>query len=114
LGGQSERQQRTYLGSDPRSPRFPNIPNYREAGLGRFPISTWLGLFVPGETPNAIVARINGAVAKAINEPKVTEFLLSQAMEPNVTSADGFSHTINKQLEETGELIRKYKIPKMQ
>ena len=101
-------------GSEPRSPRFPNIPNYREAGLGSFAISTWLGLFAPAETPNAIVAQINAAVAKAINEPKVTEFLLSQGMEPYVTSPDEFSRTITRELEETGQLIRKYKIPKMQ
>jgi len=101
-------------GSDRRSPRFPSIPNYREAGLGDFPMSTWLGLFVPAETPNAIVAQINGALAKAINDPKVTEFLLNQGMEPNVTSADDFSRTIARELEETGQLVRKYKIPKMQ
>ena len=101
-------------GSDPRSPRFPNIPNYGEAGLGTFSISTWLGLFVPAETPNAILVQINAAVAKAINEPKVTEFLLNQGMEPYVTSADEFSRTITRELEETGQLIRKYKIPKMQ
>jgi tripartite-type tricarboxylate transporter receptor subunit TctC len=101
-------------GSDPRSPQFPNIPNYREAGLGSFPLSTWLGLFAPGETPNAIVAQLNGAVAKAINKPEVTEFLLNQGMEPNVTSADEFSRTIARELEESGQLIRKYKIPKMQ
>jgi tripartite-type tricarboxylate transporter receptor subunit TctC len=101
-------------GGDPRSPQFPNVPNYREAGLGTFPISTWLGLFVPGETPNAIVMQINAAVAQAINGPKVTQFLLSQGMEPHATSADEFSRTIASELEETGELIRKYKIPKMQ
>jgi len=101
-------------GSDPRSPQFPNIPNYREAGLGSFLLSTWLGLFAPGETPDAIVAQLNGAVAKAINEPKVTQFLHDQGMEPYVTGADEFSHMITGELEESGQLIRKYKIPKMQ
>jgi tripartite-type tricarboxylate transporter receptor subunit TctC len=101
-------------GSDPPSPQFPTIPNYREAGLGTFPISTWLGLFVPSETPNAIVAQINGAVAKALNEPKVAQFLLHQGMEPEVTSADKFLRIITRELEETGHLIRNYKIPQMQ
>ena len=99
---------------DPRSPQFPTVPNYREAGLGSFPISTWLGLFVPSQTPDAIVAQINGAVAKALNKPKVTDFLLHQAMEPEVTSADKFSRKITSELGETGQLIRKYKIPHMQ
>jgi tripartite-type tricarboxylate transporter receptor subunit TctC len=101
-------------GGEQRSPQFPNIPNYREAGLGSFPISTWLGLFVPSETPDAIVVQINGAVAKALNEAQLTEFLLRQGMEPDVTSADKFSRTITREREETGQLIRKYKIPRMQ
>lgn len=101
-------------GSEPRSPRFPNVPNYREAGLGSFAISTWLGLFAPAETPNVIVAQINASVGKAINEPKITEFLLSQGMEPYVTSAEEYSRMIAREIEETGQLIRKYNIPKMQ
>ena len=40
--------------------------------------------------------------------------LLNQGMEPYVTSADEFSRTITRELEVTGQLIRKYKIPKMQ
>jgi len=35
-------------------------------------------------------------------------------MEPNVTSADEYSQAIVKELEESSQLIRKYKIPKMQ
>lgn len=100
--------------SGPRSPQFPNIPNYREAGLGSFPVSTWLGLFMPGATPDAIVAQVNGAVAKAIGAPEVTEFLRREGMEPAVTSAYQFSRRIGKELEETGQLVRKYKIPKIQ
>ena len=101
-------------GSDPRSPRFADVPNYREAGLGDFPMSTWIGMFVPSETPDAIVTQLNAATAKAINAPPVTEFLLNQGMEPYVTSPDEFSRTIAREIEQTGELVRKYKIPKMQ
>jgi hypothetical protein len=35
-------------------------------------------------------------------------------MEPFVTSPDEFSRTIAREIEQTGELVRKYKIPKMQ
>jgi tripartite-type tricarboxylate transporter receptor subunit TctC len=101
-------------GSDPRSPRFADVPNYREAGLGDFPMSTWIGMFVPSETPDAIVTQLNAATAKAINAPAVTEFLINQGMEPYVTSPDEFSRTIAREIEQTGELVRKYKIPKMQ
>ena len=71
-------------------------------------------MFVPSETPDAIVTQLNAATAKAINAPAVTEFLLNQGMEPYVTSPDEFSRTIAREIEQTRELVRKYKIPKMQ
>lgn len=101
-------------GSDPRSPQFPDVPNYRQAGLGNFPLSTWLGLFAPAKTPDAIVTQINGALAKAIAAPKVTKFLIDQGMEPEVTSAAEFAATIAREREATGRLIGKFNIPKMQ
>lgn len=101
-------------GSDPRSPQFPDVANYRQAGLGDFPLSTWLGLFAPATTPDAVVTKINGAIAKAIAAPAVTRFLIDQGMEPEVTGAAEFARTIAREREATGRLIAKFNIPKMQ
>jgi tripartite-type tricarboxylate transporter receptor subunit TctC len=99
---------------DKRSAKLPNVPTYREGGLGDYPIVTWMGLFAPGETPDAIVTQLNAAFAKAITDPKVSEFLTNQIIAPKVTSAAQFAATIAKEREETGKIFRKYNIPKIQ
>jgi tripartite-type tricarboxylate transporter receptor subunit TctC len=42
-----------------RSPAFPDVPTVAESGLSGFDYDTWYGVFVPGRTPNAVIAQIN-------------------------------------------------------
>jgi tripartite-type tricarboxylate transporter receptor subunit TctC len=97
-----------------RSPLLPDVPIYAEAGLGNYPIHTWMGLFAPAETPDAIITQVNRVVGEAINEPKVTEFLVNQLIEPDVTSAPEFAAYVAHEREETGALLRRFNIPKIQ
>lgn len=97
-----------------RSAKLPDVPTYQEAGLGEYPIHTWIGLFAPGGTPDAIVDQVNRQTAEAINKPEVRNFLVSQIIEPAVTSAREFSDYVAHEREETGKLFRKYNIPKIQ
>jgi tripartite-type tricarboxylate transporter receptor subunit TctC len=97
-----------------RSPKLPDVPTYPEAGLGNYPIHTWMGLFAPADVPDAIVTQVNGVVGEVINTPKLTEFLVNQLIEPAVTSAPEFAAYVAKEREETGALLRKFNIPKIQ
>jgi tripartite-type tricarboxylate transporter receptor subunit TctC len=97
-----------------RSPLLPDVPIYAEAGLGNYPIHTWMGLFAPAETPDAIIVKVNQVVGEAIREPKVTEFLVNQLIEPDVTTAPEFAAYVAHEREETGALLRKFNIPKIQ
>jgi tripartite-type tricarboxylate transporter receptor subunit TctC len=97
-----------------RSPLLPDVPIYAEAGLGNYPIHTWMGLFAPAETPDDIITRVNQVVGEAIREPKLTEFLVNQLIEPDVTTAPEFAAYIAHERAETGALLRRFNIPKIQ
>jgi tripartite-type tricarboxylate transporter receptor subunit TctC len=97
-----------------RSPLLPDVPIYAEAGLGNYPIHTWMGLFAPAETPDDVITRVNQVVGEAIKEPKLTEFLVNQLIEPDATSAPQFAAYVAHEREETGALLRKFNIPKIQ
>ena len=97
-----------------RSPLLPDVPIYAEAGLGNYPIHTWMGLFAPAETPDEVVTRVNQVVGEAISEPKLTEFLVNQLIEPDVTTAPEFAAYVAHEREETGALLRRFNIPKIQ
>jgi tripartite-type tricarboxylate transporter receptor subunit TctC len=97
-----------------RWPTLPDVPTYPEAGLGNYPIHTWMGLFAPAGVPDAIIAQVNSAVGAAIKEPKLGEFLVEQLIEPAVSSPQEFAAYVAKEREETGVLLRKFNIPKIQ
>ena len=96
-----------------RSARLPNVPTVGEAGLGEFPIKTWIGLFAPGGVPDAIIDQVNRQVGEAINKAEVRDFLIGQIIEPSVTTAKEFSDFVAKERDETGKLFQKYNIPKI-
>ncbi len=97
-----------------RSPLLPDVPIYAEAGLGNYPIHTWMGLFAPADTPDDIIVKVNQVVGEAISAPKVSEFLVNQLIEPDVTSVPEFAAYVAREREETGALLRKFNIPKIQ
>jgi tripartite-type tricarboxylate transporter receptor subunit TctC len=97
-----------------RSPLLPEVPIYAEAGLGNYPIHTWMGLFAPAETPDDVITQVNQVVGEAIREPKMIEFLVNQLIEPDVTTAPEFAAYVAREREETGALLRRFNIPKIQ
>ena len=54
-----------------RAPEIPNVPSADEAGLPQLQTLAWSALFMPKGTPAPIVARINGAVIKAMDDPEI-------------------------------------------
>ncbi len=54
-----------------RSPANPDIPTVAESGLPGFDMSTSVGVLAPPGTPPAVVAKLNGAITKALGNPTV-------------------------------------------
>jgi tripartite-type tricarboxylate transporter receptor subunit TctC len=50
---------------------LPNVPTMEEIGITGMDISFWHGLWAPKGTPKDIVAKLNGAVVKALSDPAV-------------------------------------------
>src|SRR5262245_5155180 len=67
-----------------RSPKLTDVPTTPEAGLGNYPIHTWMGLFARVGVTESVVAQVNGVVGEVISTPKLTEFLVNQLIEPAV------------------------------
>jgi len=54
-----------------RTALFPNLPGMAEAGLPDYAIEFWYGLFVPANTPPAIIKKLYEATRIAMNQPSV-------------------------------------------
>ena len=66
-----------------RSPAAPSVPTMQEQGLKGFVVSSGFSMFAPAGTPKVIVDMLNGALAQALKDPKVSKTLIDQGAEPN-------------------------------
>jgi len=68
---------RVYAVSTPtRNPALPDVPTAKEAGLPLFDASAWNALFAPKNTPQPIIAKLNAALVKALDDETVRKRLL--------------------------------------
>mgnify|MGYP001627294308 CR=1 FL=1 len=58
-----------------RSPSAPDIPTFSELGVQGLDTGLWMGLVVPKATPKDVVATLNAALTKVMNNPATREKL---------------------------------------
>ena len=78
-----------------RSPSLPDVPTYEQAGI-KLTLDQWLGAFVPAGTPQAIIARLNSEMNKALAEAAIRESFLQSAQEPVGGSAEQFLRLVRE------------------
>src|SRR6188472_2641147 len=59
-----------------RNPSLPDVPTTAEAGLPAFQAQAWNAIFAPKGTPADVVAKLNAAVVKALDDENVRKRLL--------------------------------------
>ncbi len=95
-----------------RLPRMPQLPTMTEAGVPNFEVTgTWHGWFVPAKTPPAIVARLQGEVHKALQVPKIRDFIIVGGSEPDGRSPEAFRQLVKAEFERYAEMVRIANIP---
>lgn len=68
---------KTYAIATPeRNPSLPDVPTTIEAGLPAFQAQAWNAVFAPKGTPPAVVAKLNAAISKALDDENVRKRLL--------------------------------------
>ena len=77
---------------------LPDVRTLDEAALPGFVVTTWQGLFAPGGTPPAILARVNSEFVKAINSPELKPKIEQQDMEPTGVSVKAFNDMYRAEL----------------
>ena len=82
-----------------RIPALPNVPTVAESGVSTYNVTLWHGLIGPKGMPPAIVARVNGAVAKALKMKESEEQLQNDGVAPAGGTPEQFGETIRKEID---------------
>ena len=90
-----------------RSTLFPSFPTITESGLPKYDSLGWFGLFAPGTTPPAVVARISADVRTVLLSDDLKKRLAEQGAEPAPNSPEEFTAFVNSDVAKWLELAKK-------
>ena len=61
------------VANDKRLPSLPDVPTFAELGVKDMEISNWFGIVAPKATPKPIIAKLNQAINRALQEPEMVQ-----------------------------------------
>ena len=91
---------------DKRSPLFPDVPTYAEAGFPGIRGDSWIGLFAPTGTPKPILLKLHNEIQKVMAMPEVRQKILAQALDPVDAGPDEFDRIVKEELRDYAALAK--------
>jgi tripartite-type tricarboxylate transporter receptor subunit TctC len=98
------------VSSSKRASALPDVPTSIEAGVPESDLDFWVGAFVPKQTPRDVVAKMQGEIVKAINNPATKSKLTTLGVEQMIMAPDAFDVRIAKEADMAVKLAKAAKI----
>ena len=89
-----------------RSAAQPDVPTVAEAGVLGYVFDPWFGILAPAKTPQAVLARLSGEIARILQLPDIKERLLALGAEPAPTTPEGFDAHIRAEVAKFRQIVR--------
>jgi tripartite-type tricarboxylate transporter receptor subunit TctC len=93
------------VSSDKRTVQLPDVPTIGETVKG-YEFISWMGTFVPANTPRAIVDRLNAELKKAVADPSVAANLSSQSLDPMYMTSDEFAKLLKSEYDKYEHIVK--------
>jgi tripartite-type tricarboxylate transporter receptor subunit TctC len=92
------------LTGDTRSSALPNVPTFKQAGVGGFDLASWNVLLAPKGPPAEVLALLRRETSLALEDPKLRELYAAQGVEmPATTDVKTF---LAKERDNFGRVVR--------
>ncbi|HEY6023407.1 MAG TPA: tripartite tricarboxylate transporter substrate binding protein [Pseudolabrys sp.] len=88
-----------------RNPLTPDLPTVAETVPG-YEATIWIGVMAPKGTPKEVIAFLNTAINKVINQPDVKETWLKQGAIPLVKTPEEFDAYLRKDIEKWANVVK--------
>ena len=89
-----------------RSSSVPGMPTVAESGVPGYASGTWYGVLAPAGTAADIVARVNGAVRKALEDAEVKAAFAKQGIDAAGNTPAEFGAYMRAESDKWGKLVR--------
>lgn len=94
------------IGSERRSPLFPQVPTLQEVGYGNANLVAWFAMAVKAGAPATTVSRLSEEVIKALNAPEVAKRFTDQGLEVAPMGAAEFRPFLEKEAAHWAHVIK--------
>ena len=94
------------VSSSKRAAAAPDQPTMIEAGVPGFNADFWYAIFAPGQTPAAIIAKLNGGFVKILAEPDLIKSLADQGTDPRSSTPAELGSLMQADIERMGNVIK--------
>ena len=88
-----------------RSPELPNVPTIAEAGVPGYEATSWFGMFAPAGTPGPVLAKLNSALVKVLNQADVKK-INEQGAETYSETPEQFAAFIQAESVKWGKVVK--------
>ena len=89
-----------------RSTLVPDLPTLDEAGVKGFNMDSWMAMFVPANTPPAIVAKLNTETRKIVDNPEIKARIAALGFETFGSTPNELGEFVKVQLVEWTKMIK--------
>ncbi|MDM0108415.1 tripartite tricarboxylate transporter substrate binding protein [Variovorax sp. J22R24] len=92
--------------SPKRTADLPGVPTIAESGFKGFEAVTWFGVAGPAGLPKDVVAKLNGAFNKALQDPEVQKKLAGQGADTMGGTPEQFAKLIHEDIGRWGPIVK--------
>jgi len=85
---------------------LPNVPTLAEAGIKGAEAVTWFGFLAPAATPKDVIAKLNAAFNKALQEPALRKKLGDEGADPVGGTPEQFAALIKSDIPRWGKVVK--------
>ncbi len=89
-----------------RSPQVPDLPTVAEAGVPGYEASTWFAVMAPAETPQPMIAKLNGEINAALKQPNIEARLTELGAEPLGGTPDDAAKLLKTEIGKWADVIK--------
>jgi tripartite-type tricarboxylate transporter receptor subunit TctC len=89
-----------------RLPALPQVPTFSEAGLPRYDARVWYGVLTAAGTPNIVINKLSTEIARILAMPDIKEKLLSQGLEPFISTPKQFAALMQADMVKYARVIK--------
>ncbi len=86
---------------------LPDVPTMMESGVKDYDVSLWNAFVTPAGTPDAIISKLNRAMAEILKEPDIIENLQKQGFEPDAGPPQALADRIASETAKWRALVAK-------